>query len=199
MLKICDALSINVIDTRKQDQLIEQYATRALEQAKWDKSDDFPLEQGFELLVHLFYKDGAIDSRGDAKACDWQKKRSAEAKLWASFWQKLERSIDADWNVRDRPMLSVPPPNGSKDPNVLAEYNAEVEKNAGKTRKYNQQYKLRKLQKQFLPKAEKYFIRAYSLPPSNIDELRQYLADIADTSSKERILTTVTGVRSAGP
>jgi hypothetical protein len=52
---------------------------------------------------------------------------------------------------------------------------------------------LRDWLKRFPKRAEQYIIRAYSKPPFDVEELKQYLDNyIADTKTKARILDAVT-------
>ena len=118
-------------------------------------------------------------------------------------WKRLIDAIDPNWNPNDEPFLNIPLPEGIsgeagmapehiKDPNRRAEYEAAIEKNRQKAERYGEQYKLRNWLKRFPKRAEEYIIQAYSKPPFDVEELKQYLDKyISDTKTKTGIIDAV--------
>lgn len=84
-------------------------------------------------------------------------------------------------------------PESVKDPKLRAEYEAALQKNREQIERYTKQYRLRDWLSMFPKRAEEYIIRAYSKPPFDVEELKQYLDKyITDTKTKARILNAVT-------
>lgn len=197
MLKICDLLnSIDFNDYGRQSSLIQKYATLALE-----KSETIPLEIELPLLLHL--QEDVDYSKGVVKGVEWSKQRSRITKSWLSAWQRLEKEIDKNFDFNDLPERNIAPPLSTglpsgiapedvEDPKLRAEYEAALAKNKQKAQNYSRQVKLRELDKLFSPRVEQYIISAYSKPPFDLEELKQYLDEyVTDKERSARILDAV--------
>jgi len=197
MLKICDLLnSTDFNDYGRQTSLIQKYATLILNQ-----SETIPLEIELPLLLHL--QEDIDYSKGVVKGVEWSKQRSRIAKSCFGAWQRLENELDKKFDFNDLPERNVAPPLGTnlpsgiapedvEDPKLRAEYEATLAKNKQKAQNYNRQLKLREMDKLFSPKAEQYIISAYSKPPFELEELKQYFEEyVADKERSARILDAV--------
>jgi hypothetical protein len=135
---------------------------------------------------------------------EWTQQRKEDIQIRLHAWKRLTDAIDPTWDPNDLPLLNVPLPSGAEgmtgmspkdinDPALRAKYEAAIEKNKQKAEKYSEQSKLRDWLKRFPKRAEEYIIQAYSKPPFDVEELKQYLDKyIADTKTKARILDAVT-------
>jgi hypothetical protein len=191
MLHVCSEISnrgLNDLRVRFQS---ERFALTAL------SNPDFSIEREWELLSYLQEDLNPADSK------DWVKERGEKARLWLHGWRRLEKETDPRFNKDDRPFLNIVPPvetqlpagvapEAIKNEKLRAEYTAAIAANAEKTRRYNQQYILRRDGPAFMNAAKKYLVRAYSKPPQNPDELRRYLtAYITDTAARRTLLAEV--------
>jgi len=138
------------------------------------------------------------------KGQEWVQQRRKDVEIRLHAWKRLTDAIDWSWDPNDVPLINVPLPVGVggeaggeakhiKDPKLRAEYEAAIEKNRQKAERYNKQYRLRKWLKRFPKRAERYIIQAYSRPPYNLEELKQFLDTyIADAKTRSRIINAVT-------
>ena len=133
----------------------------------------------------------------------WSKYRSVAAKLVFSAWYGLKRSLDKNFAKERKPFLNISPPietglpagvdpKAIKDLDLRKKYELSIADNAEKTKFYNAQYALRKIDRKFSEKAEKYLIDVYTKPPYAHDELEK-LADrrILGVDSVEELLSSV--------
>jgi hypothetical protein len=197
VLRIFNVLSSTDFDDNQQRAvLIQGLATRALE-----KQHVIPLEIELELLLQLEMvpEQLKVEAQGEA----WSTRRSDAVKLWFRAWQRLEQSIDRDFDFSDVPEKNVAPPPGSGvipgmsseyivSPRVRKAYEEAIKRNRQKGENYSEQRKLRDLEEMFSSRAEQFIIGAYSKPPFDLDELNHYLESyIADRDTRERILEAV--------
>jgi hypothetical protein len=138
------------------------------------------------------------------KGADFAQRRKKDVEIRLHAWKRLTDAIDPNWDPNDLPLLNVTPPpttgmragiapEAIKDPKSRAEYEAAIEKNRQKAERYRKQSRLRTWLKRFPKRAEEYIIRAYSKPPFNLDELKEYLEKYAvDEKTRARILDAVT-------
>lgn len=135
---------------------------------------------------------------------DWSVWRTKRAKIWLHTIQRIEAGIDKDYipgAPSTLPNFSIMPPGGGiagidpndvKDPRIRAEYETLIEKNKQKNIKLTQQIELRRLEKHFVPLAERYLIYIYSSPPYDRVEIEKCLdAYSVDKERKTRILDAV--------
>lgn len=193
-LDICNALVSHPMDgTPLRLQLANQFGLDALEQA-----DLMPIELEIAFLQCL------LNDTGAAKPDDeWVTLRGKKAALYLHAWKRLDAMIDPNFdlsvpisiNVMPPPGAGIPPggdPSAITDPNIRKEYEALIEQNRKNIVKYNEQRRLRDLNKVYQRQAEQYLITAYSTPPYNIEELRTLLNQyITDRTIRERILNSV--------
>jgi len=195
MLEICRTLSSgNFKDNRRHD-LARKYALSVL-----DKPEEISVEMELELTGHVMT---LMCTPYAPKGEDFAQRRKKDVQIRFHAWKRLIDAIDPKWDPNDLPLMNVPTPRASgqpsgvvpeaiKDPKLRAEYEAAIEKNRQKAERYIRQNGLRKWLKRFPRNAEPYIIQAYSKPPFNLEELKQYLDNyIADEKTKDKILDAV--------
>lgn len=171
ILEICGKFSsLNFKDDRQYD-LARHYAILALgKSGELEERDKIPIEVELKLVtghIQSLYK-----FKEASKNRDWTDQRSSLAKLYFHAWHRLEKSIDPNEAVPPWPKpsggdgiwFSGMSPESIKDPVVRAEYKAELKKFWQKMEWYNNQRRLRKLKKYFLPRLQKQVLRLYSGP-----------------------------------
>lgn len=195
-LELCEPLSSGNFKDMRQVELARKYALSALE-----KSNEIPLELELELTGHVTTLT-IIPEAPKGQNFALSRKKDMEVRLHA--WQRLLNAIDPSWNAQDMPQLNVAPPNGVngisgmdpdaiEDPILRAEYEAAIEANSRKAKKYNEQYGLRDWLKRYPKYTETYMTCLYSAPPYNNEELVRFLNDFKfDDAVKTRIINTVT-------
>jgi len=195
MLEICGPLSSGRFNEDRQYALAREYALSALED-----TNEIPLETELELIGHVI-SDMVTPRAPKGEIWSLQRKKDVEVRLHA--WKRLIDAIDPNWDPNEillspnavAASMGFPgtiDPEGIKDPNLRAEYEAAIQKNRQKIERYSEQNKLHKWLKRFPKRAEEYIILAYSKPPFNLEELKQYLEKyILDVKVKDRILSAV--------
>lgn len=197
-LQLCGQLvSQHFGHSGKQGGLSQAFAMEALKEA-----DKIPLELECELLERARHQ---LDVEGKTPSGEgWAKMRKEQLKLWLHAWQRLEKTIDKNWNPDDVPEMDLKGLEGvsfvsgmtsclTNDPKLKAKYEAAVEAFRKKREYYSEQHQIRQLMKSFYAEAEQYVIQAYSTPPFNLEELQQALdASLADQDRRASILNTVT-------
>jgi len=196
MLEICGPISSWHFNQEGKHVLARKYALSALADP-----NKIPLETELELIGHVMTD--MVTPRAP-KEQEWAQQRKKDVEVRFHAWKRLLDAIDPNWDPNDEPFINIPLPEGIsgeagmapqhiKDPKRRTEYEAAIEKNRQKAERYGEQYTLRKWLKRFPKRAEEYIIQAYSKPPFNLEELKQYLDKyIADTKTKARILDAVT-------
>jgi hypothetical protein len=194
--EVCKSLSSGRFNDDRQYLLARKYALDAL-----TDPNDIPLEVELELTGHVITP--MVTPRAP-QGDDWVQQRiqDVNARLHAS--RRLVDAIDPNWDPNDLPQINISPPAGVlggragmspediKDLKLRAEYEAAIEANRQKAERYREQSRLRKWLRRFPPRAEEYIIAAYSKPPFNMAELRQYLEKYAiDKKAQARILDAV--------
>lgn len=179
--------------------LARSFAMRALE-----KADKFPLHVECQLLGYVQQRSDAKGNTLKGKA--WAVLRKKQANLWLHAWQRIEKTIDKNWDPKDLPSINVmlPPgvsgvagmsPKHIKDPKLRAQYEAAIAANKKKNEEYGRQYRARRLKKYRIPRAERFIIRAYMEPPTGKAELKELEAllqqYIPDAGKRTRILKAV--------
>lgn len=194
ILDVCQTMTTLRVTGSRTSELLQGYAMQALKEA-----DKIPLYTEISLVLYLI--PNAASSLAEHKKAEL---RSSKTKLWLHAWHRLQGEIIVDFDFTDFPLLNVSPPTDAnmpagiapeaiQDPKLRAEYEAAIEKNKQKAVTYNKQYHLRKLHKKFAQQLENYLIAAYSIPPYNIDELKQDLnLYVQDEALRNKILTEVT-------
>jgi IS1 family transposase len=198
MLEICKPISSGELvgDRRHKYEVARKYALSALE-----KADEIPLDVELELTGHVVT---LMIAPNAPKGQEWLESRREDVKIRLHAWKRLLDAIDPNWDPNEVILspnavgasMGLPSgiaPEGVKDQNVRAEYEAALQRNGEKIERYTQQNSLRKWLRRFPRRAEEYTIAAYSKPPFNIAELRQYLEKYAiDKKTQARILDVVT-------
>jgi len=196
ILPVCQDLSSGRFNDERQHSLSRKYATLALKDP-----NDIPLETELKLVGHVM-TDMVMPQA--PKGQEWARKRREDVEVRFHAWKRLTEAIDPSWDPNDEPLGTVPLPLGVsgvtgmaskhiKDPKLRAEYEAAIEENRQKSKRFSEQYGLRKWLKKFPLKAEEYIVRAYCKPPFDLAELKQFLGTyIADEKTRDRILDAVT-------
>ena len=196
MLEICGPLSSGRFNDDRQFTLARKYALLILEEP-----NEISLETELKLIRHVMSDMATLRA---PKGQEWVQQRRKDVEIRLHAWKRLTDAIDWSWDPNDVPLINVPLPVGVggeaggeakhiKDPKLRAEYEAAIEKNRQKAERYNKQYRLRKWLKRFPKRAERYIIQAYSRPPYNLEELKQFLDTyIADAKTRSRIINAVT-------
>ncbi len=129
--------------------------------------------------------------------------RKNQVALQLRAWQRIEQTIDRNWDPDDMPAMNLAPPNATglpsgvapsavKDPQLRAEYEAAIEANRQKAARYRLQSRARKLKKRWIRHAERFIIRTYIQPPARLAELEALLnVYVADAAKRARILDAV--------
>lgn len=136
---------------------------------------------------------------------DWPSMRRLSAQQWLATWNDLEHQIDDKWALEApensvRPYLppgSIPfvsgmSPDGIKDPQIRAEYEAHLEKNRVVSERNRRQQELRKLKAKYAPVIEAYLVGLYSESPTNRQELNELLSNVADETLRKNIQDDLT-------
>ena len=196
ILAVCQDLSSGRFNDKRQHSLARKYATLALKDP-----NEIPLETELKLVGHVMTD---MVMPWAPKGQDWARKRREDVEVRFHAWKRLIEAIDPNWDPNDVPLVNISPPRAAgtragvapetiKDPKLRAEYEAAIEKNRQKAERYSQQNRLHKWQRRFPQRAEEYIVQAYSKPPFNLEELKQYLQTyVVDKKTRERILDAVT-------
>jgi len=192
-LAIIGPLSAGQFSNDRQYVLAREYALSAL-----GGPSQIPLETELELVGHVV-TNMVRGPEGEERVR--QRKKDVEVTLHA--WKRLTEAIDPNWDPNDLPLVNVPLPSGVggqagmapqaiRDPKKRAEYEQAIKRNDEKSRKYDEQYTVRKWSKRFPPRAEEYIVQAFSKPPYNLEELGILLKEyVRDAQARTRILDAV--------
>jgi hypothetical protein len=195
MLEICGPLSSGDFKGNRPRTLARKYALSVLEMP-----DAVPLTLELELTGHVMT---LMCTPYAPKGEDFAQRRRKDVEIRLHAWKRLIDAIDPTWNPKEVPWspnavgasMGLPSgiaPESVKDPKLRAEYEAALQKNRQKIKIYTEQSRLHKWLKRFPKRAEAYIIQAYSKPPFNSEELKQYLdKNIADKKTKDKMLDAV--------
>lgn len=178
------------------DYLAQKMALQALE-----KADKMPLDVHCDLLrgARRNVGQGGKPLAGNA----WAELRKSLATLQLAGWQRIDKTIDENWDPNDTGVLNVSPPDGANanagvapeaiaDPNLRAEYERAIEINRQKIARATLQRKARDLKKYWIPGVERFLIKAYMDDPDRLEELEVLLSSyIEDEAKRSRILDAV--------
>jgi hypothetical protein len=196
MFEICGPISSGRFNTDNRSNIARKYALSALADP-----NKILLDTELELIGHMMTP---MVTRRAPTGQEWAQQRREDVQVRLHAWKRLLDTIDPNWDPNDLPLSNVVPPSATgfpsgvapeaiKDPKLRAEYEAAIQKNEQKAERYGEQYRLRRWLKPFPKRAEEYIIQAYSKPPFDVEELKQYLDKyIADAPTKARILDAVT-------
>jgi hypothetical protein len=196
MLAICGPISSWHFNQEGKHVLARKYALSVL-----SDPNKIPLETELELIGHVMTD--MVTPRAP-KGQEWAQVRKKDVEVRFHAWKRLLDTIDPNWDPNEElwspnavgAFMGLPSgiaPEGVKDPKLRAEYEAALQKNRDKIERHSAQRRLHDWLKRFPKRAEEYIIQAYSKPPFDVEELKQYLDKyIADTKTKARILDAVT-------
>jgi hypothetical protein len=192
MTKACSLLSsYDIGDLSKRASLLSRYAISVL------TSGNLPLEDHVQFVSFLMFDPLVIDEAA------WKTLRQQKAELWLAARRRVQTSVDPAFDFNETFFLNVAPPAGSglpagiapesvRDPKLRAEYERAIAENSAKTRRFNDQYWLKKNAPDFYQNVERYLVNAYSRPPRDYDELERLLARYVDDNGvRARILDDV--------
>lgn len=194
-LKLCRPLTSGRFKDRRCQDVARKYALSALE-----KRDKIPLELELELIGRVMTNRGTYYR---PTRPDYAQHRPKDVEVRLHAWKRLLDAIDPAWDPTEKLYINVPLPSGAighagmlpkhiTDPVLRAEYEAALETNQKKIERYNEQNRLHKWLKRYPKRAEEYIVRAYSEPPFNLPELKQFLeTHPPDEKAKNRILEKV--------
>jgi hypothetical protein len=203
-LDVCQ--SVHLFDEKDRTHAIRRkYILSALAGAN-DISHETELELAANGMFNIF-----ASKAHKPKGNDLAKLRKNGLKMYLHAWKRVIDGIDPNWDQNARPSVHVSPdfftaeekakmgrfasgmaPEGIKDPQIRAKYEAAIKANNEKGERYGQQDKLRSYLKSYPPLYKRYIIKAYSMPPYNNAELVKYLSDYKiDEETKTRIIDAV--------
>lgn len=194
ILEICGPLSSGTFEDDRRHDVARRYALSVLADA-----NDIPLETELELTGHVMT---SMYTPNAPKGEDLAQRRKKDVEIRLHAWKRLLGAIDPNWPNEELrspkavgALMGFPSgiaPEGVKDPKLRAEYEAALQKNREEIERHTEQYRLRKWLKRFPRRAEPYIVKAYSKPPFNLEELKQYLGKYAvDEKTRARILDAV--------
>jgi len=195
MLEVCKPLSSGRLKGDRRYEVARKYALSALTHA-----NDISLETELQLTGHVVT---LMYTPNSPKGEDFAQLRKKDVEIRLHAWKRLIDAIDPNWDPNDKPVRNVAPPTETglpsgvtpeaiKDSKLRAEYKQAIDKNRKKAEKYLKQSKMRDWLKSYPKSAERDIILAYSEPPFNLEELRQYLEKyIVDKKTRARILDSV--------
>jgi hypothetical protein len=138
------------------------------------------------------------------KGEDLAQRRKKDVEIRLHAWKRLIDAIDPNWDDPNEVRLSpnavavamgfpgTVAPESIKDPKLRAEYEAAIQRNRQEIERHTKQYRLHDRLKSYPKRAERYIVKAYSKPPFNLEELKQYLGKYAvDEKTRARILDAV--------
>ncbi len=188
----CELGSREFKEMNKARGLSQTLAMKALE-----KSDQIPLDLMCQLVqtVQPYYDAGGKKLEGQ----DFARLRREQMRLWLHAWQRIEKTIDKNWNPDDMPSINVPPPpgvpgmagmspDGIKDPQQRAQYVAAIEANRKKAERCNEQMTARRLKEHWVKWAQRHIFYVYMEPPDAKDELKQLLDEYGIDAETSTIL-----------
>lgn len=197
MLEVCSPLSSGRFNEERQYDVARKYALSVLAEP-----NQIPLEIELELTGHVMTD--MVTPRAP-KGQEYAQRRKQDVEIRLHAWKRLIGAIDPNWDPNEVLLspnsvgtdMGIPvggmAPESVKDPKLRAEYEAALQKNREQIERHTKQYRLRDWLNRFPKRAEEYIIRAYSKPPFDVEELKQYLDKyITDTKTKARILDAVT-------
>jgi hypothetical protein len=200
MVKICSPLGGSFKDQR-QFKLCRQYVLSALENA-----DEISAKLESDLLFRIHTLETIrYDKPNDF---DLAKIRRSDLERHLHCWKHLKDSLDPNWDPEKRPpspklvsmmligkvpvVISGMSPDGIKDPVLREEYRKALDEANRKVMEFSNQSTLHRTIQIYPKVTENYIIALYSIPPYNIDELKELLGDaVVDEETKTRILETV--------
>ncbi|MCK4824602.1 hypothetical protein KA005_53110 [bacterium] len=195
ILEICGPLSSGTFEDDRRHDLARKYALSVLE-----KSEEILVEMELKLTGHVMT---SMYTPNAPKGEDLAQRRKKDVEIRLHAWKRLLGAIDPNWDPNEEiwspnavgALMGLPSgisPEGVKDPKLRAEYKAALQKNREQIERRTKQYRLHDWLKSYPKRAERYIVKAYSKPPFNLEELKQYLGKYAvDEKTRARILDAV--------
>ncbi len=195
ILEICGPLSSGTFEDDRRHDVARKYALSVLEKPK-----EISVEMELKLTGHVMT---SIYTPNSPKGEDLAQRRKKDVQIRLHAWKRLHDAIDPNWDPNEEiwspnavgALMGLPSgiaPEGVGDPKLRAEYEAALQKNSEEIERYTKQYRLHDRLKSYPKRAERYIVKAYSEPPFNLEELRQYLEKyIVDKKTRARILDSV--------
>jgi len=196
MQEICGPLSSGAFEDDQRYEVARKYALSVLAEP-----NAIPVTLELELTGHvvtLMYTPGA------PKGEDFAQLRKEDVEVRLHAWKRLIDAIDPNWDPNEEllspnavgALMGLPSgisPEGVKDLELRAEYRAALERNRQEIQRYTEQSRLHDWLKRYPKSRERDIVFAYSAPPFNLEQLKQYLDKyITDEKTKARIVDAVT-------
>lgn len=147
------------------------------------------------------YGGGYYYHRRNLTDAAWVEMRHDIMTSWLKVWQRIEKSLDPNWDPKASISMSADPPNGGmigmspdgiKDPALRAQYEAAIQEHAERNQWLWVQHKLHMLREQLAHGLEIIFGEMYSTPPMGHVELQGFLnIYLKDSEAKARFLKAV--------
>jgi hypothetical protein len=197
MLELAGTLASSDFGDKRQYYLSKGFALGALQ-----VRDAIPLDLECNLVRYAHQNVGP-----DGKALpetEWPPIRKSYAQALLHAWQRVEKTIDVNWDPDDMGVRHVLPPGGVgfiggaspdmiKDPQLRAEYEAAVLANKKKLDHNSEQIRARRLRQYWIPGAERSLFYAYSKLPDGSAELQALLEqyNVGDADRRAEIVQAV--------
>ena len=195
--RIANALSSYEFGDDRQYLYSEEIARKVL-----SRSDEIPIETELEMLRQLLSDSKYV--RKLSPVSEWPADRAQRLSLLIHLVKRFNAEIDRGFDLKaqsTRPVGNVCPGAGYlcgiaaeqiKQPEIRAKYVENVEANIAKGRKYNQQHKLRQMDKELAPFVDRFLVSAFGRPPFDNEALERSLAVLGiEGARKDAIVARV--------
>jgi len=198
--EICKQLnSIQFSDARAPVEA-RRYAKEVLE-------DHAELPVGLEMDMVSLLQEVEEYRLGSALLADWTQDRRERVEYLRKFVERVNRDYDPYFDfgdLKNQPLgnVCVPAPNymcgirpeDVKEPEVRKRYQAAIDANAAKAKKYNYQLLLGRINERLPKFVDQFVIGMYSQKPKNLNELERVLSSLGITDGRRSaILENVDG------
>jgi hypothetical protein len=167
-------------------------------------SPQLAVEDELHLLEHL---ETEFVARGSHAFTAWQEKSRDRARRWLNALHRLDEAIGPDFDPDDVPVLGVAPPrglpsgvapDGIDDPIVRRRYEAELEENQQKARRFAQRYRARQLRDEYEPRAVRYLANVFGASGADRAELTQLLDEYEVDIRRRTVILATARARGRG-
>ncbi|MCD4825741.1 MAG: hypothetical protein K8S55_14200 [Phycisphaerae bacterium] len=146
-------------------------------------ADKMSLDFEFGLVNQIRLGSGKnLDASGKkVSGKEWQVLREQLVEYRLHLWRRINKIIDPSWNPKDVPFLNLMPggvgypagvaPEAIKEPEIRKKYEAALEANRKKSKKYSEQRAARDLRDNCLPNLKKAIGDDYEKGPTTADDL----------------------------
>jgi len=136
----------------------------------------------------------------------WRRQRRLRLDLWLRAIDKINRTIDQNFDVSDAPHRNVAPPVGAdvsagaspsaiKDPKLRKEYEEAVKANADKADRYRLQHLLRRLDKEWSRQMLIFVRSQYTLTGQDAAEVADRLDKVLSDTQRRKEIKKALGLK----